>query len=204
MSFLLFAHRKLSILRNLDHKNFRLTIIDNKLMNLHEQQGIMAQAKSSAQSSLSIFYNSNVSLLDNFFNTKTNQMYNSVQGFNDKYSKALEANGNDENAQPVKDAKAAYDKAVENANTNYRKFYSDYMKDKSALQMSAQAMNSIFTNSDQNQASFINAQEKQMTIEKANLESQVKILNEELSSVKTAEDQAAKRAVTDFGLGGGR
>ena len=202
MGFLLFAFMKLSLKRTINHKEFRLSQVLNKINNLQEQTSIMAQAKSSAQSALTMFFQSNNMMANNMYQQKTFELQSGYAKEQEAYTKAYNDNGKDVNNQTVKDAQAVLTTAQTNAQMYYQSLFADFQKVQSANQMSQQLMSSIFTSSDQMQQSTLHAQETQLTTEKDGIESELKGLNAQYDSYKQSEEKAAKDLAPNFGTSG--
>jgi len=202
MGFLLFAFMKLSLKRTINHKEFRLSRVLNKINNLQEQTSIMAQAKSSAQSALTMFFQSNNMMANNMYQQKTYELQSGYAKEKDVYAKVYKDNKEDANVDAVKEARKTLETVQTNAQLNYQSLFADFQKVQMGNQMSQQLMSSIFTSSDQMQQSTLHAQETQLTTEKDGLESELKGLNAQYDSYKQSEDKAAKDLAPNFGTSG--
>lgn len=201
MAFLLFAFMKSSLRQRIDHKEFRLTQIMNKINNMQEQQSIMAQAKTASQSALSMFYQSNNMLANNAYQQSIFGLQSGFGKYQEEYSKALKDNNNDTANAAVVKSHDAMITAQTNAQAKYQELMADFQKVQMGNQMSQQLMSSIFTSADQMQATSIHAQETQLTTEKDSLESELKLLNGQYDSYKQQEEKAAKDMAPNFGQG---
>ncbi len=200
MGFLLFAFRKLSLKRTISQKEFRQVTIANRITDLQEQQSIMAQAKTSAQNALSMFFRANGMMADNLYQSNVMGLSSSYNNAQAEYQKVLNDNNNDRNQDAVTAAEDKMKSIQLEAQEKYQSLFTDYQKSQNGLAMSQQVMNSIFTSSDKLEQENLHLQETQLEQENTSLETQLKLLREQLAGVEKGEDQAAKDVAPKFGL----
>jgi len=80
------------------------------------------------------------------------------------------------------------------------KVYQDMQFKQYEIMQISSLSNSIFEAASQAQMNILKATESQMDQETANLESQLKLMREELTSVEKGETEAAKSEAPKFGL----
>lgn len=182
MGFLIFAFMKQNIRRQIDRKQFQLTLISNKLTQMQDQIADMQQHKNSILATADDLATAGSSL--------------AAACYKDAYDK------NQKEAESILQTKPDYDKKALQADIaeKNKAAADDYQAQLAVIATAKKATNSIFELTDNIQLSALNRQESQMSSEKESLESQLKLLNGQYDSYEKGETEEAKKATPNFGL----
>lgn len=182
MGFLIFAYMKQKTRRDIDRKQYQLTLIANKLTTLQDQISIMQQNNNSMKT-----------IWDNY--TKTQQSAISAKyqiPLNDTNKQIDEARKNNDTAK----VDALTKQLQTDTNYNAQNIQNEY----NSILLQNQAATSIFQALDEANLSSLQRQEVQMSSEKESMESQLKILNQQYEAYEKGETEEAKKAAPNFGL----
>ncbi len=201
MGFLIFAFRKLSLKRTINQKNFRLMQLCSRQQQLQETSGLLQQAKSLMQDAWNMT-SGNIGNIATCLNQSNMDKINSrLDVASNKYDKVYDdfKNGKASAAQ-LDAARMEYEKAQKEAEESTKDSLKLTQAGIGANLVAGQVVNSVFAASEKAQMAVLNSQSQSIDMEKTALESQLKLLNEELASVDKAESDAAKKAAPTFGL----
>ncbi|HNW25580.1 MAG TPA: hypothetical protein PKI94_02185 [Candidatus Gastranaerophilaceae bacterium] len=223
MGFLLFAVRKLFLRRKSNDLSFRSIMLSQKKQEITEQinsvmQGI-SQAKSAAaftagqmQSIFAKQQNSEMSSIFEDFNanSKKHEFYEAFNGLTDQKEKTawlkehqtaltdLGWSSSDNNLDAWEKVKA---ELSETDNTRMTALQQAQMEQNTKIAMATQLTNNVFESMSNASLPYLNAEDSRISLEMANIESQLKAVNGELEGVEKAETEAAKSEAPKFGLG---
>lgn len=175
MGFLIFAYRKLFLKRKINDLNFQAMMLSEKKQRITDQIGQTQQAMSSAKNMINIFTSSSIAYKQTEDMSKYYEYVQDPKNSNIKTLKPKEG---------VNVSDIAYSSQIANA----------------GIMAASNACNSIFDAVSTAQLNILNAEDSQISLQLANIDSQTKQLMPELESVEKAEDQAAKSEAPKFGL----
>lgn len=201
MAFLLFAYRKLSLKRQINQKNYQMTLLSNQQQTIQSQIGMMEQVKASAQDSWATIADGMSSSLNTIFQANTAASTQKTRDLGQQYQSVLVANGNDENNANVKAVKAQLEAATVESNNSLQKAYVAKQVGQEGLLIANHAVNSVFAAGDKAKLAILQHQDQRIGISKDQLESEVKLISAEYENVKKAEGEEAKNVAPSFGLG---
>lgn len=197
MGFLIFAFRKLTLKREINQKEYALTILSQRQQRIQDQMSVMQQVKSNTQSAWQMISNSSA-------NTAASVFQASIQGSQQKAADATkawtDAQANGASADQVSQLKAKADAANAELTSQNNKAFITYQASQSAMVAANGVVNSVFSATDESDLAYLHTQDQQYEQQKASLESQLKVERAELESVEKAEDNAAKDVAPKFGL----
>lgn len=185
MGFLIFAYMKQKTRRDIDRKQYQLTLIANKLTTIQDQISMMQQNKNSIQS-----------IWDSYANLEKSAIAAKYQLPLDDMNKLLTdaKKGTDANSKATVDALTK--QLQDSSTTAYQNIQSDYQM----LALKNNLATSLFTAYDEANLASLQRQETQMSSEKESYESQLKILNQQYESYEKGETEEAKKSAPNFGL----
>ena len=196
MGFLIFAFRKLSLRREISQKEYRLMSISTIQNRIQDQISVIEQAKAAMQGAWNTSMNAISTMGSSIF---SNGLMDKQQSFMDLNISYLDAKSNGDTvlADSLRKQMLDAQKAAMGEQATNQKEYQIFQQ---GLMLANQAQNTIFSLVDQAELASLNQQDQQYSLEKENLESQLKKLNAEYESVEKAETQAAKQAAPNLGL----
>lgn len=201
MAFLLFAYRKLSLKRQLNQKNYQMTLLSNQQQTIQSQIGMMEQVKASAQDSWATVADGMSSNMNTIFQANTAASTQKTRDLGQQYQSILVANGNDENNANVKAAKAQLDASTVENNKSLQTAYVAKQTAQEGLLIANHAVNSVFASADKAKLAILQHQDQRIQTSMGQLESEVKLISAEYDNVKKAEGEEAKNVAPSFGLG---
>lgn len=171
MSLLVFAYRKIDINRRLLDANYRLTEISKKLMDLQQYAANIADGSVSTS---------------DMVNTPSSQFGRQLMYMQYSHNTALF--GAQQKMAMMQPSLAMQMQQM--PNPQYQQMYQQWV------------FNNMYNQERERigkqEQKLLNEQEKQMTAEKQKIETQVKLLEQELQSVKEGENKAAERWKVEY------
>lgn len=208
MAFLLFAYRKLSLKRQINQKNYQMTLLSNQQQSIQSQIGMMEQVKASAQDSWATISNQLSTNMNTIFQTSVADSNDKTYTLGQDYQKALLAKqgmkptdeGYAEADTKAKDIKAQMEALTADENQKLKAAYFGQQAAQQSLLVANQAVNSVFAAGDNAKLAMLQHQDQRIGIAKEQLESEVKVISAEYENVKKAESEEAKNVAPTFGL----
>lgn len=201
MGFLIFAFRKLCLKRTISQKDFRVMQLSSDLQSLHNQMSIMQQAKSVMQDAWSTTSGCISTTSQNLFQASVNTAQSEASAAANKYEKVFnDSQKGLASASQVEAAKAEMENSKANADNQAKKLFALQQAGQTTNMVANHVVNSVFEQADKAQMTLAHLKENRIEQEKTSLESQLKVLNEELTGVEKAESDSAKKVAPTFGL----
>ena len=180
MAFLLFAARKLQLKRELNTKNYELMLITQQYNQATTNVADFQQTMSNMQQMTSVF-------TSGLQNLATSQAMAQAFGSNsNQYQAIMSGNTGSLSQADLSKAQAAAQLGT--------------MAATQVASAIGSVSESIFNAANKAQLAKLQAQQQNLDLRKASLESQVQVLSAEYNSVKEAEGQEAKSIAPQFGL----
>lgn len=200
MGVLIFAFRKLFLIRRLNQLNARNMQLSQTRQRVTDQIGVWQRTKAAAQSAYSMMLQNTATQNSSIFQSTLNSYSGYVFTKSDELKAAREAAGNDPNNNIVQNAQRTLDEAKEQAQRMGMALTAQYNGAQQQLAMQQNQMNQQIEASDNGELQALQMKDAQIDEEMAANESVEKQLNYELEEVKKAEDSAAKNGAPNFGL----
>lgn len=175
MGFLIFAYRKLFLTRKINDLGFQSMLLSQKRQQITAQISNIEQSMASAKNMINIF-------------TSTSIAYKQSQDMSKYYEYVQDPRNPNSKILKPKDGVAAENMMYTTQAAN------------AEIMAAGNICNSVFDAISTAQLNALHAEDSQMELQSKNIESQLKLLNEEVQGVEKAESEAAKSEAPKFGL----
>lgn len=193
MGFLIFAYRKLSLIRQINQKQYRSMCLSTELDRVKEQSDELTKAKANLEDGWRMMSDSIFGAQESYYNSQMASVGDSLQkaltGYNQAKGTAGEAT-----------AKAAYEAELAKSQQDKTPLIQQYQAFQSLKAASNNAFKFVLDKSDDVQLELLHQKEKRYEMEVKSLDSSIALLSGELTKVESAESKSAERCAPSFGL----
>lgn len=211
MGFLIFAFRKLSLVRKINQDQYRQMTLSLQQQQITDQINALEQSQANKQDIAQQLVSNVNSVFNKTFQCKLDGLSANVdqatKNYGTAYQKAVDKYGKDPNAaseiasdNDVVTAKTNMDKANDTYRSQQMGLMTEYNAFQTAQGEMSKNMNSIFAAQDKAKLDQLKRIDTRLTVEMKSLESQLTLEKQDLENVEKAETEEAKSAAPKFGL----
>lgn len=200
MGFLIFAYRKLSLKRKINQDQYRQIELQSEQMQIQSQISIMQQATAASQDAAQQMMGNLSNMFYSGYQTSLFGSNMALQAADQNYKKALsDAKGN-QDADSVKAAAKDLESAQKMYSGNQMGGMFAMQQFQSGMMGLNQQINSVFAAKEKGEMQALKQKDTRISQQIAQLETQLKMENQEYDNVVKAEDEEIKKSTPKFGL----